>query len=223
MKTVLFYSIDTVAERILQVLRDDNQNRKFTFVASEAWGTNDKLISGQLGDEAAGSLVFVTNASFNIDDSFKLFLRNVTLSSESRNPWLKQYLAAAFNCDLEGSFVRTKSTCNVNQHLADDTVESIASDQRIVHVSHSVYAVREGILATCSSPCANLRTQEKATELTGNIRQVELSGQDGQRFKLFTDEGNGYIGFNIFNIQRDEYSNDKVYFYSEVRPNLLYT
>ncbi|KAK3102405.1 hypothetical protein FSP39_011161 [Pinctada imbricata] len=216
---VLFYSIDTIAQNILEVLKESTNEKKFTFVASEAWGTNVNLVSGQLGEASAGSLVFVTNTSFNVTDTFEAWLRNVTILTTTKNPWLRQYLAGVFDCDIEGTFRRTKTICREDQHLHQTKVDSISSDQRVVHVIHSVYAVREGFLDTCGTNCASVvgfRTTDVANRFTSYLKNVEMTDSSGKGQRLFTDDGNGFNGFNIYNIKETVKDGQYVYEYEKV-------
>lgn len=89
---------------LLDKLKTQLADVHFTFLASEGWGTHPKLIEGgqnSRGMAAAGTLVFVTHDSFYVDDTFKLYLENLTSLSSNRNPWLDQFWETFLNAIFE--------------------------------------------------------------------------------------------------------------------------
>lgn len=48
-RIVLFFSIDSIAQKILEIIEKGGYNRQLTFIASEGWGKNQNLLGGNVG------------------------------------------------------------------------------------------------------------------------------------------------------------------------------
>ncbi|KAJ8301890.1 hypothetical protein KUTeg_020877 [Tegillarca granosa] len=206
---VLFYGIDTAAKELLEVLAEDTESSPFTFIASEAWGINPRVISGNLGNQAKGSLVFLTDTNVHLNSKFLAYLENLTPGSESNNPWLMNFWQDRFQCSFPESYNKKySSVCKKNQRLSKAQAKAMYDEQRGIHAMHAVFAVREGIRSTlfqiCGTNlvCKNLRTTTGAEMLTKAIRTSTVTSEHGNQLTPFKEDGNGYMGFTIYNIQR---------------------
>lgn len=225
-KVVLFIGIDTVAEILLDKLKTQLADVHFTFLASEGWGTHKMLIDGDRGKAAAGTLVFVTNDSFYVDGSFKLYLENLTSLSGNRNPWLDQFWENVLECDFQGSYhKRYSKSCNAGVHFTKDQIDSFISFQRSVHVHHATYAIEMAYRHVIDDvSCQYFRTRQCAEKFVSRIKNTELISNSGQRIKDFKEDGNGLMGFIIYNIQavdQNKYQYVKVGSYSSTSSEML--
>lgn len=188
---------------LLDKLKTQLADVHFTFLASEGWGTHPKLIEGMRGMAAAGTLVFVTNDSFYVDDSFKMYLENLTSFSSNRNPWLGQFWENVLECDFRGSYnKRYSKSCDSGVHFTKDQINAFASFQRSVHAHHATYAIDLAYRDVINdNSCQHFRTRECADIFVARIKNTELISKDGQRIKVFKEDGNGLMGFIVYNIQ----------------------
>lgn len=213
MKIVLFIGIDTIAEILLDKLKTEIADVHFTFLASEGWGTHSMLIEGDRGKAAAGTLVFVTNDSFYVDGSFKLYLQNLTVTANYGDPWLKQFSENVFKCDFQGSYNKryTKSCGDLSQ-FSKQQIETFVSFQRSVHVHHATYVIEKAYREVMNEvSCQPFRTRACADIFVTSIKKTPLISGTGERIQVFKDDGNGFMGFNVYNIQTvDQYKHDYI-------------
>ncbi|XP_062589371.1 uncharacterized protein LOC134251025 [Saccostrea cucullata] len=202
-KVVLYIGIDTVSEMLLDKLKSSIADVHFTFVASEGWGTNTRILAGDRGKAAAGALVFVTHDSFDMSNSFKTYLENITSSSQTKNPWMRQFWQIVLECDYPGSFnKRYTKTCGTGIKFSAQQVENFSKSQRSVHVQKATFALEKAYRQVMNVvSCQTFRNRDCADKFISAIKSTELVKSNGERLRLFKDDGNGYMGFIVYNIQ----------------------
>ncbi|XP_033746838.1 uncharacterized protein LOC117331940 [Pecten maximus] len=214
-KVVVFYGISTVAKEML-----DNFNNPYVFIASEAWGKDPDLITQQTGSKSRGSLVFQTDTTYHTDDTLRNYLVSISPRNDTGLPWVEHLWENFLECDFPWSIDKkftNNPECSMDARINQTSASHLSDYQRVVHVSHAVKAIWTGcsVSSRCMTPTLD---REFAEQLTNAIKNVKLTTVEGTPFKLFKDDGNGYMGLSIFNIQQgqdNKYSYKKVGTYSE--------
>ncbi|XP_064605398.1 uncharacterized protein LOC135470406 [Liolophura sinensis] len=215
-KVIVYFGIDTLAEKVLDSLRDraDVDPGEFLFVATEAWGVNEALLKEGRVNYARGSVVLHSDTTlYDNTDQFKVFVSQKDPFTCTKCDWLRLFWQDRFSCKFEDGFIANKRDlplCNRINHgrFNASDLNKYSRDQRVVHTINAVLAGAKGIEKVfrklcrgeiCSPSSVSERTMNGAKLLTNAISQVTLSSQEDE--KLFDENGNGLIGFTIFNIQ----------------------
>ncbi|KAL8604320.1 hypothetical protein ACOMHN_028083 [Nucella lapillus] len=224
-KVVVFFGIDTRMADFLRLIESRNEQGSLVFIASEEWGTKDDVLAA--GKKAArGSITFKVDNTY-IDPTIEGTLRTRLLEKRPReddvNPWFSEFWQHIFDCNIPGGFNNIFSrNCDQNTRLSTQQVDSMLSDQRVKHVMNAVQAMASGLAQAGSQicedafPCPFLRSHKYATEVYDAIKsQTVTFGSNKQQ--LFDHNGNGNIGFSIYNIQKqgENYNYNKVGTYSK--------
>ncbi|WAR26521.1 GRM5-like protein [Mya arenaria] len=198
--------------RIKEFLELINTNLPFVFLASEDWGDNRHILD-QGRNKSLGSLTMKNEVNDIIADEFKQYLTQLSPSTVnmSRNPWLAEYWEDGFQCDLDSSITNKYSEkCQNELRLSDTNISDAIIDQRILHTIDAIRAVFVGVLEAknefCSFentfPCQLYDNERHVTKFVSFIRNARLL-RNGQKTRVFNDDGNGNTGFDINNVQRD--------------------
>lgn len=200
-RVVLFFSIDSIAQKILDIIEKEKNNRQLTFVSSEGWGTNRNLLEGSAGLNAHGSIVFTIDTKDIFSNDYKNFLTALNITQTEYNYWLPNFFEDINDCDLKTSFEKqTSVVCTdsqMNAPLDTDVVNSLFIDQRGTNTYLAVHAVIEGYKAFCQATANCFLETRSNTELyVGHMKNVQMKNS-----KIFSSDGNGNTGFTIYNIQ----------------------
>ncbi|XP_076447686.1 uncharacterized protein LOC143284661 [Babylonia areolata] len=209
-KVVVFFGIDTRMADFLRLIESRNEQGRLVFIASEEWGTkNDVLAAGQKA--ARGSITFKVDNTYiepAIEDTLRTRLLEKTPREDDVNPWFSEFWQHVFDCNIPGGFnnIFTRN-CDSNTRLSTQQVLTMLSDQRVKHVMNAVGAMASGLAQAGSQfcedtfPCPFLRSDKYAKEVLDTIKSQTVSVGSNKE-QLFDQNGNGNIGFSIFNIQR---------------------
>lgn len=217
-RVVLFFSIDSIARKVLETIAQDESNRQLTFISSDGWGTNQNLVEGELGLKSHGSLIFTISTRSSFDSEYKNYLSSLNVTQSSDNVWIPYFFEDVKHCDLKTSFEKYHdkicARSEIEAPLDSELVESLNSDQRGIHTKVAVHAVAEGYRQFCrkQSTCSPALSRSSTQSLVNDLKNVQIDNT-----KIFDENGNGNIGYAIFNIQftsdGDSYTNE----YVEVR------
>ncbi|OWF48772.1 Metabotropic glutamate receptor 3 [Mizuhopecten yessoensis] len=209
---VVFYGISTVAKEMLDDFEDS-----YIFIASEAWGKDPDLITQQTGPKSRGSLVFQTDTTFHTDNYLQKYLMSISPQNDTGLPWVEHLWENLLKCDFPWSIDkrftnRVSNDCSMNARINQTYASHLSDYQRVVHISHAVNAIWTG--CNKSTICMTQTVDRAfAEQLTNAIKNVKLTQVEGTPFKLFKDDGNGFMGLSIFNIQHQQ---DNKYVYKKV-------
>nr|KAG5699497.1 hypothetical protein BaRGS_020056 [Batillaria attramentaria] len=224
-KVVVFFGIDTRIADMLRLIEARNHQGQIIFISSEEWANKRDVLDA--GYKAArGSITFkVDNVQGNttMQNSFNQYLVRKSPSETDVNPWFSEFWQHMFDCNLAGGFNNIfDEVCKDSYRLSSDQVTKMVSDQRVQHVMNAVQALGQGLAAVshsntdtvCESsfPCDNLHDEAFAPQVLKVIKSQTLPSVTARRNRIFDDNGNGKIGFTIYNVQRktnDDY--DYVY------------
>lgn len=203
-RVVLYFGIDTIAKQILDVM--DGSRVPFVFIASEAWGMNEKLISGSAGQISKGSIVFNIDTKSNANPDYKTYLQSLDKrqAHSDTNRWISKYFEDYNGCYSIDSFEKPKfpqpiiCTNDFNYTLNANTTNYLDNDQRAVHTMNSVFAATESFRAICKENCSSAGIKKN---IDGYYDAMSKAYFKDTNTKMFDEDGNGNIGYTIYNIQ----------------------
>lgn len=205
-KVVMYFGTESRIVDFLKVV--DNRN-DFVFLASEDWGNQEYILEvGHLG--TLGSVILKNEGvSLTKDNSVVEYVKQLNPYNNVRNPWFTEFWEQLFNCDLPLSFNNKYArTCDANKSFNDDILEGFLTNQRVIHIIDAVDALVLGLKKSrtdlCefdnSFPCPNYF--KYVSNVVRNIKEVTLQ-RGSNDIRVFKDDGNGNIGFEILNVQQD--------------------
>ena len=205
-KVVMYFGTETKITDFLEVI--DNRN-DFIFLASEDWGEQDYILEvGRLG--TLGSIILKNEGvTLTKDDPFVDYVRHLSPYNNERNPWFTEYWEQVFKCDLPLSFENKYSiSCDTNKRFSEAFIEGFLSHQRVIHVINAVEALGLGLKSSREQfckfentfPCPNYF--KYVADVTNNIKGVTL--KRGNDLRVFKNDGNGNVGFEILNVQQNQ-------------------
>ena len=212
----LYFGTDTIMRNLLRTM--NTHNRNFAFIASE----DNYDILYQYGRVSRGSIVFKFE-TITTDKTFRDFIKTKKPVIEQENMWFREFWSNYFECNPIGGFdKRFSDECSNSLTFSDNNVTNFIGDHTVNHVMNAVCAagialkeVQENICVFTPPPCDNsINTSPgDVAAIFQNVR-LSMTTQAGksESFRVFNDDRNGNIGFEILNVQKSGvlYVNEKV-------------
>ncbi|XP_046567314.1 uncharacterized protein LOC124275718 isoform X1 [Haliotis rubra] len=209
---VVFFGIDTRFKDFMKAVNDKEQYGKFVVVASEDWGNKQYILeSGKRATRGAITLKIqqMLEPPF---PGFSESLLSKTPGNNQHNPWFKEFWQSQFSCNIRGGFNNIKEKeCPGSNSLTSDNMKNHLDNQRVKHVQYATYAAGIGVSKVKATlcrdygdvfPCRFYYDSLYRTRVWETIREVK--NPQSQLQPLFDKDGNGVIGFTIYNVQADD-------------------
>ncbi|KAL3852371.1 hypothetical protein ACJMK2_016025 [Sinanodonta woodiana] len=207
-KVVVYFGTDTKIMELLTLIRGSIEN--FIFLGSEDWGNKEQILK-MGGIVTLGSIIMKFESHERQDNkAFANYIKNLRPESNTRNPWFREFWNGYFQCDFENTFnVKYRSICKTNIAFDDTFTQSTSNDQRIIQTMDAVSATGIGVKKALESICLGVPPQnypcdkyfQFPDEVTKQIRAVTLI-RGTEETRIFREDGNGNIGFDILNVQK---------------------
>ena len=169
---------------LLEAAKATNQSNYFTFIASDGWGTQEKLVIG-VEEEAEGAIT-VELQSKEIEE-FDYYIGNLT-AYHKRNPWFKEYWQDTFECRLP-PLVDSDNVDTINQTICSPNLQIDKSmgyrqESKVQFVVDAVYAFAHALhnawLDLCSGMenyCPALKELDGETFYKKYLLNVSFTGR----------------------------------------------
>ena len=157
---VLFLRIED-ATQLLDAARRSGVGSRFVWIASDAWGTQEKPVLQNAG-VAKGALTIELQSTFI--PAFHDYFMSLTPQNNVRNPWFREFWETAHNCSfkLDPKEPSDKARCTGNEQLSPVTFKQ---ETKVQFIYDAVYAMALAIDAMHNASC-------KTEELCDDMRQV---------------------------------------------------
>ena len=217
-KIVILFLRSHVVDSLTTTFNDQMQYGEFMFIGSEAWGYKPDQF--QAKRKLIGSITLALQMAKN--DNFTSYLSNLDIFTNTQDPWITTYAEKKFDCYFSTSFDKTSgSICDRNLKLkssSSDTQEiwiPFALNAMLVLLSGTDTAFRELCGISSSVLCDEYRRNPKTVRDKILQQTFDVFG-DGSRIRVFDDNGDGNVGYRIYNIQRSK-QDASVLIYSQVQ------
>jgi metabotropic glutamate receptor 2/3 len=139
---------------LLEAAKAANQTNYFTFIASDGWGKQEKLVEG-VEEEAEGAIT-VELQSKEIEE-FDYYIGNLS-AYHNRNPWFEEYWQDTFSCKLH-QFVtnddnNTIPICSPNLRI--DKSMGYKQESKVQFVVDAVYAFAHALHNAWLDLCSDM-------------------------------------------------------------------
>lgn len=172
-----------------------HQNAKFTWVASDYWGSrSDFLDSAKLRNVANGALTLTLKSNFSLEKFRRYFCKlKPDFRSEQDLPnsvaWFNEYWIRKYNC-----------SSNISSCTRDQNCANIRFDDKVPYVIDSVYALTQAMDSVIKKLCDNKTSCENWTQFKGEqVRDSLMNGQYNGIYGLttFDETGSANHGYDI--------------------------
>lgn len=195
--------VEDFMEQFSKIQKSD-QSGNFVWIGSSSW-IQSTSITSKYTDIIAGAWGFeaLTNTGSNFDEYFS----QLTISSDERNPWFREYFEDYYNCTAGISCINSTPVTDHMEYIQRDYV------QLVVDAVYSVaHALNNFMLDRCQKPiswdsttqsCANgnTTTELKGIDLNNYLQNVEFLSPSGNTV-LFDDNGNSKSQYKVINFQK---------------------
>ncbi|XP_022245723.1 metabotropic glutamate receptor-like [Limulus polyphemus] len=193
---------------ILEAAKRTGSVNTFAWVASDGWGTQDKLVEGL--EAVAEGAITVELQSKEINE-FDWYMKNLTPLNNRRNPWFEEYWEDVFSCTLPHNvnhqINNTVLVCSTNLRL-DESV-GYKQESKVQFVVDAVYSIAHALHRVWENLCGPYGEGycEEMRELDGgvlyrdyllNVSFIDLAGSEVK----FNHQGDGLGRYIIYNYQR---------------------
>ncbi|RWS06043.1 metabotropic glutamate receptor-like protein, partial [Dinothrombium tinctorium] len=176
---VLFVRMED-ARGLLLAAQRANQPNFFTWIASDGWGKEEKLVLGV--EEVAQGALTVELQSSKIEE-FDKYMKSLTPFNNKRNPWFKEYWEDTFECKLpsedeeDASFnverYENVTMCSPNIRI-DESVYN--QESKVQFVIDAVYAFAHALHNAWKDKCFEV------SEICKELK--EMDGGDFYKYYL---------------------------------------
>lgn len=209
---ILFLDADDVRE-MLEAIQRTKMHEQFTYIASDAWGTQAKLVEG-VEDAAEGT--FTLELESRILPEFDDYIRELTPSNNVRNPWFAEYWEVLFACSLtdddeDDAAARNLSVvprCSDSLRLDDKSGYMQESKVQFVvnavySMAHALHNMYKDVCPQMRGVCPEMRTYDGGELFRKYVLNVSFKDMAGSEVR-FDKYGDGLGSYNIYNFQRSE-------------------
>ncbi|KAK0044253.1 metabotropic glutamate receptor 5 [Biomphalaria pfeifferi] len=203
-KVVVFFGIHVRYLAFLQYLEQNKKYGTFIFLGSEDWGKYKNIIDAAPKASRGSITLKLEEIRLESDDEFQSYLAARTPEVNDVNIWFSEFWQNEFQCNLPGGFMNIfDRDCNPSLKLTPESVATRSNEQRLKQAINAVYALGSGWNEARSSECENVADclRQKVDKVVEKIKAVKRK-QDYKQFMVFDSEGNGAIGFTIYNVQQ---------------------
>ena len=204
---VIVFAIQGNAGRLLRKVANTTAATRFTWIASDGWARSIDLVH-EFNETAAG--LYGTAPLTDHVPLFHDYFSQLTINSNTRNPWFPEYFSAYSECSLSNTSVET--SCLRNQSVTN--FERYEQGNIVPLVIDAVYAYAHALQNylndSCQLPVQWIRTNQSCVgqtrELSGSALLEYIAKLDfinnitGNRI-VFDSQGNVEGRYEILNYQ----------------------
>ncbi|XP_062564538.1 metabotropic glutamate receptor 2-like [Armigeres subalbatus] len=228
-KGVIIFGSDQEVAEVMRAVRRQNVTGVFSWIGSDGWSARN-LVSDGNEAEVEGTLSVQPQANSVI--GFEEYFLNLTVESNSRNPWFIEFWEDHFQCKYPNSpptpynkeYTRL---CSTTEKLSRHTLDF---EDQLQFVSDAVMAFGYAFKNMHQELCGNKpglcdeMNPTKGADLLKYLRKADFIGLSGDRFN-FDINGDGPARYNIIHFKQmepDKYKWIKVgeYYQGELRLNM---
>ncbi|KAL3892173.1 hypothetical protein ACJMK2_004407 [Sinanodonta woodiana] len=200
-KIVVVFVRSHLAIILMKTLTLQMKTGEFIFIGSAAWSTNSDILKQDNANKLIGSLTIAMEIPAKQD----LLAKITTLfpAENGSTPWMQEYLQSKLGCHFSWSFNKNeKIVCTPEQ------TRNLNSDGWLNFSANAAESLLLGagqfFKSKCSPP-GKILCDEYINDPRGLVEEIKTISLDlqgtGKVFKIFNQNGDGNVGYKIYNIQ----------------------
>ncbi|KAH9508057.1 hypothetical protein Btru_052726 [Bulinus truncatus] len=210
-KVVVFFGIHARFTAFLSYL-ENNRYGKFIFIGSEDWGKYDNILSAAPKATRGSLTLKLEEFSLDSGSEFQSYMEVRVPTVNDTNIWFSEFWQSEFSCNIKGGFINTFDRyCDESLKMNPANVSVKCNDQRVTHAMSSVYALGYGWIDARNNECEKNTDclRQKVDKVIEKIKAIKRR-EGTKQYSIFDADGNGDIGFAVYNVQID--GEKKTYF-----------
>ncbi|XP_053382572.1 uncharacterized protein LOC128549591 [Mercenaria mercenaria] len=213
-KLVIVFLYPNHLFNVVSALTTQMKRGEFVFIGSEAWARDGEVLSKDTNKILIGS--FTVSLEMYKDRELRNHAQNIKYKPQHEDPWAMMFIQAKRKCYFDLSFDKKQAEIcsDTNDYSRDpDFTLDTYDTQAYVAAKCLLIGANAFLKAKCGSPVSSL-----CKDFTGNTKglveeimkiKLELDGS-GNKMKVFNGNGDGNIGYRIYNIQKDDVDQSKL-------------
>ncbi|WAR17263.1 GRM3-like protein [Mya arenaria] len=206
--TVIVFVRSHMVQPLMVELQKRVKTGEFMFIGSEAWSRNTQVLEEDDKQILLGSFTLVLEIS---PDSLLVdHTKSLDPQPLDENPWVTLYLQEKLGCYFNTSFRKTYANeCAMTNPLnKPNFVLDTWSTSAFVATRAMLMGAHQHHINTCGTEsttlCPQFSSPREIDNLVEQIRSVELDLEGkGDDVKVFTANGDGNVGYRIYNVIQD--------------------
>ncbi|XP_052765537.1 uncharacterized protein LOC128206874 [Mya arenaria] len=206
--TVIVFLRSHMVQPMMFELKKKVKPGEFMFIGSEAWSRNTQVLEEDDKQIMLGSFTLVLEIS--PDSLLVEHTKSLDPLPLEVNPWVTLYLQEKLGCYFKTSFRKTyANVCDMADPLnKPNFVLNTWSTSAFVATRAMLMGAHQHHINTCGTEstvlCPQFRSPREIDNLVEQIRSVELDLEGkGDDVKVFTANGDGNVGYRIYNVIQD--------------------
>ncbi|KAL3885019.1 hypothetical protein ACJMK2_025118 [Sinanodonta woodiana] len=201
-KIVIVFLRSHLAVFLMNTLSSQMKKGEFIFIGSEAWGKSVDIVKKGTPANLIGSFTVAMEMS-----SKEILVNTIKGMFPERNgstPWMQAYLENKLSCYFNWSYNRAQSTL-----CTQDKIKELLPDGWVMFATNAALSLLIGASKFFTTKCSTWTGVlcdnyiSNASGLVQEIKNVALDLQgSGIPVKVFDSNGDGNIGYTIYNIQQ---------------------
>lgn len=213
-RVVIAFLYPNTLKKVVSALTKKMKKGEFLFIGSETWARDTTIIEEDENHVMLGSLT--VSLEMYQDKELRNHIQKIKSKPFRDDPWVQMFLQAKRKCYFDLSFDKTQA-----EKCSSSNDHSIDPDFTLDTYDTQAYVATKSLLAGANSYFKeNCGTASKSLckQFTSNAKglvdeilktKMDLDGS-GSKMKVFDSNGDGNIGYRIYNIQKDEVDRSKL-------------
>lgn len=200
------HALPVLREAMRQGLKDR------TWIASEAWGNNDRVIKVKDLQPILQGMLGVVFTDVTVP-SYKRYLLSRT-SAYRPEPWWRHFWEREFDCTFNITPSDGTQRCSNDLKVSESIFENSLSDSKATYVINAVYAIAHALDAIfkCKSPpasrCPQLEPYIEPRDVLDYLKKVNFTSEVSK--VSFDDNGDSLASYSIINYRADNETGGRV-------------
>ncbi|KAL4228850.1 Metabotropic glutamate receptor 3 [Mactra antiquata] len=185
-----------------EALTNQMEKGEFIFIGSEAWARNAAVLQADTNHVLLGSLT--VSLEIYQDKELRHHIQNIKPLPYRENPWAQMYVQTKFDCYFNHSFDKSKSKHCDDEDISSTSVLDTYDTPAYICAQSLLIGANNFLKQACGSGVKSICSYYTPDGLVNEMLKVKLDLEGrGIPMKVFDSNGDGNVGYRVYNIQRD--------------------
>lgn len=200
---IVVFCTDIDARRLLESAQRVKAVNRFTWLASDYWGTRLKPVDGL--EEVADGAITISPRAVAKNVGFEEYFKQLDPRTHTNNPWFKEYWSRTFNCSFR---INASSPCQPKKLNLKNFPQNI--DDKVPFVIDAVYAFAHALNKIYKANCpkqhgvCEAMLSHRGENLLATLKNLSFHGMTGN---VTFDKNGDVLGvYDVFRFLNGKYT-----------------